>query len=153
MRLTVLRHGTPAAGPADDGRVQGQAVVGVQLGESFVFPFTREDLVGNIGGPSAGLMFALGIIDKLTPDNLTGGRFIAGTGEIEANGRWTRSAGSSRRWPAPGSRRHGLPDPGRELPGHRRRGAAGLRLIKVSTLTGAVAALDALKASRPVPGC
>ena len=43
--------------------------------------------IGNIGGPSAGLMFALGIVDKLTPGDLTGGRFIAGTGEIEANGK------------------------------------------------------------------
>ena len=32
------------------------------------------------------MMFALGIIDKLTPDNLTGGKFIAGTGEITASG-------------------------------------------------------------------
>ena len=56
------------------------------LVESFVFPFSVTISVGNIGGPSAGLMFALGLIDKITPDNLTGGRFIAGTGEIEANG-------------------------------------------------------------------
>jgi PDZ domain-containing protein len=40
----------------------------------------------NVGGPSAGMMFALGIIDKLTPDSLTGGEVIAGTGTITAVG-------------------------------------------------------------------
>ena len=51
-------------------------------------------------------------------------------------------------------RRDDLPDPGRELPGYRgRRCPPGMRLIKVSSLAGAVAALDALKAGRPVPAC
>ena len=42
--------------------------------------------LGDIGGPSAGLMFALGVVDKLSPGDLTGGRFIAGTGAIDADG-------------------------------------------------------------------
>ncbi|BEL05505.1 hypothetical protein Q0Z83_036960 [Actinoplanes sichuanensis] len=42
--------------------------------------------VREIGGPSAGLMLVLGIVDKLTPADLTGGRVIAGTGEIRADG-------------------------------------------------------------------
>jgi PDZ domain-containing protein len=42
--------------------------------------------VDSVGGPSAGMMFALGLIDVLTPDNLTGGKFIAGTGEIDDAG-------------------------------------------------------------------
>ena len=54
--------------------------------ESYRFPFPIKIKVGDIGGPSAGMMFALGIVDKLTPGNLTGGRFVAGTGEISANG-------------------------------------------------------------------
>ena len=66
--------------------VQGHSVIGVYLAESYQFPFTIKIKVGNIGGPSAGMMFALGIVDKLTPDGLTGGKFIAGTGEISANG-------------------------------------------------------------------
>lgn len=40
----------------------------------------------DIGGPSAGLMMTLGIIDKLTPEDLAGGRTIAGTGQISADG-------------------------------------------------------------------
>lgn len=42
--------------------------------------------VKEIGGPSAGLMITLGIIDKLTPADLTGGRLIAGTGVIGPDG-------------------------------------------------------------------
>ncbi len=61
-------------------------MIGVQVQEQYKFPFTVQISVGDIGGPSAGMMFALGIIDKLTPDNLTGGKFIAGTGEITAAG-------------------------------------------------------------------
>lgn len=42
--------------------------------------------LGDIGGPSAGLMFALAVVDKLSPGELTGGRFVAGTGAIDAAG-------------------------------------------------------------------
>ena len=42
---------------------------------------------GEIGGPSAGMMYALGTIDKLTEDDLTGGLTIAGTGTIDADGK------------------------------------------------------------------
>ena len=54
----------------------------------YVFPFKVElKLDQNIGGPSAGLMFATGIYDVLTPGSLTGGKTIAGTGEIDGEGK------------------------------------------------------------------
>ena len=43
--------------------------------------------VGDIGGPSAGLMLSLALVDKLTPGSLTGGKFIAGTGTITDDGK------------------------------------------------------------------
>lgn len=43
--------------------------------------------VDDIGGPSAGMMYALGLIDKLTPQDETGGKVIAGTGTIDAKGK------------------------------------------------------------------
>jgi PDZ domain-containing protein len=49
-------------------------------------PFTIEIPIEGIGGPSAGLMMALGIVDKLEPADLTGGKIIAGTGTIDTNG-------------------------------------------------------------------
>jgi PDZ domain-containing protein len=50
-------------------------------------PFTIDIPIQNIGGPSAGLMLALGIIDKLEPEDLTGGKIIAGTGTIDPIGK------------------------------------------------------------------
>lgn len=65
----------------------GRAIVGIQPGVTHTFPFEIDISLADVGGPSAGLMFALGIVDKLTPqDRLTGGEFVAGTGTIEATG-------------------------------------------------------------------
>ncbi|MEO8476765.1 MAG: S16 family serine protease [Actinomycetota bacterium] len=50
------------------------------------FPFPVEISSGNVGGPSAGLMFSLGLYDLLTPGELTSGRTIAGTGTIDRDG-------------------------------------------------------------------
>ena len=60
-------------------------VIGVSLVNSFPFPLTIDS--GNIGGPSAGLMWTLGLVDLLTPGDLTGGRTVAGTGEITPEGK------------------------------------------------------------------
>ncbi|HEX4190997.1 MAG TPA: S16 family serine protease [Marmoricola sp.] len=63
------------------------ARIGVSPGERYVFPFNVDIRLGDdIGGPSAGMMFALSIYDMLTPGSLTGGKTIAGTGEITAAG-------------------------------------------------------------------
>jgi len=60
----------------------------VAIAPSYVFPFdVNLNLDQNIGGPSGGLMFATGIYDVLTPGSLTGGKVIAGTGEIDAQGK------------------------------------------------------------------
>ncbi|MBT2385216.1 PDZ domain-containing protein [Streptomyces sp. ISL-11] len=64
-----------------------RAIVGIQAGPDHTFPFTINIKLADVGGPSAGLMFALGIVDKLTPDDLTGGKFVAGTGTIDENGK------------------------------------------------------------------
>lgn len=64
-----------------------QARVGITIGGGYRFPFdVSVDIADNIGGPSAGLIFALGVYDTLTPGALTGGLNIAGTGTITADG-------------------------------------------------------------------
>jgi PDZ domain-containing protein len=52
----------------------------------YEFPIDVEIQLNNVGGPSAGMMFSLGIIDKLTPGAITGGESIAGTGTIDSSG-------------------------------------------------------------------
>ncbi|MFF8956756.1 PDZ domain-containing protein [Streptomyces sp. NPDC014894] len=63
-----------------------RAIVGIQAGTDHTFPFTIDINLADVGGPSAGLMFALGLVDKLTPGSLTGGEFVAGTGTIDDEG-------------------------------------------------------------------
>jgi PDZ domain-containing protein len=65
-----------------------RTIPGPAVGVTMVanFPFDVAISSQGIGGPSAGLMWALGISDELTPGDLTGGRTIAGTGEIAVNG-------------------------------------------------------------------
>ncbi|MFE4664172.1 S16 family serine protease [Streptomyces sp. NPDC056716] len=115
--------------------------------------------LADVGGPSAGLLFSLGIIDKLDGDgrggDLTGGRTIAGTGTITADGAVGAVGGVALKTQA--ARRDGATvflvpkaecgDAQAELP-------AGLRLIPVTTLDGAVDSLVALETgSGAVPSC
>ena len=60
-------------------------IVGIGMVDSF--PFGISISSGDVGGPSAGLMWALGLYDLLTPGDLTGGRSIAGTGTIDLDGK------------------------------------------------------------------
>jgi PDZ domain-containing protein len=61
-------------------------LIGVTLLSDYEFPFEVTIQLNNVGGPSAGMMFALGIIDTLTEGELNGGENVAGTGTIEADG-------------------------------------------------------------------
>jgi PDZ domain-containing protein len=152
--LTIARSGTRHTVALRTGSFKGQPVIGVNVVESFKFPFKVKINIGNVGGPSAGMMFALAIIDKLTPGKLTGGKFIAGTGEIEVGGAVDPIGGIQQKMAA--ARAAGATvflapagncsDTSGAVP-------AGMRVVKVSTLRGAIAALNALKAGQSVPGC
>jgi PDZ domain-containing protein len=64
----------------------GSAVIGVFVSAVYDFPIEVRIQLENVGGPSAGMMFALGVYDKLTRGELTGGEHIAGTGTIGGGG-------------------------------------------------------------------
>ncbi|AWB88712.1 YlbL family protein [Salinibacterium hongtaonis] len=64
----------------------GVPIVGVAVQVSYELPVDVTIRLDKVGGPSAGLMFALGIYDKLTPGDETGGESIAGTGTITGTG-------------------------------------------------------------------
>ncbi|MDP4756117.1 MAG: PDZ domain-containing protein [Aquiluna sp.] len=61
-------------------------VIGAMIGYTYDFPATVNLQLGDVGGPSGGLMFSLGIIDALTPGSLAGDNHVAGTGTISPNG-------------------------------------------------------------------
>ncbi|AWB94186.1 PDZ/DHR/GLGF domain-containing protein [Aeromicrobium chenweiae] len=90
VRLGVERKGAARTVPVvtrADPQDPDVPRIGISIGTKFSFPIQVDNNVGRaIGGPSAGTMFALAIYDRLTPGQLTGGRTVAGTGEITADG-------------------------------------------------------------------
>jgi PDZ domain-containing protein len=114
--------------------------------------------LADIGGPSAGLLFTLGIIDKVAGDghggDLTGGRVVAGTGTIDASGKVGAVGGVPLK--ELGARHDGATVflvPRDECSDAKAQLPAGLKLIPVRTLDDALAALDALRAGRRTPSC
>jgi PDZ domain-containing protein len=65
----------------------GRTALGIGISLTHDFPAEVAIDAGSVGGPSAGLMFSLGIYDKLTPGALTGNRQVAGTGTIDDAGK------------------------------------------------------------------
>jgi PDZ domain-containing protein len=85
-QVGIVRDGkssTVSITPISSG---GQTVLGIGAGMDYTFPFDVKIQLDDVGGPSAGQMFALGIIDKLTPGKLNGGKRVAGTGTIDNEG-------------------------------------------------------------------
>ena len=156
LTLTIIRDGQSRQVQVGTRQSGGHPVMGVQINEQYKFPFQVKISVGDIGGPSAGMMFSLGIIDKLTRLSLTAGRFIAGTGEIKANGQVQPIGGIQQKMV--GARNAGATiflTPASNCADTKGAVPAGLRLVKVSTLNQAVTYLEALKAGHPgsVPSC
>jgi Lon-like protease len=154
LQLQVLRKGQTLTIPLASKSSGGNAVIGVQVQEQYKFPFNVRITVGDIGGPSAGMMFSLGIIDVLTPMNLTGGKFIAGTGEITASGQVQPIGGIQQKMV--GARNAGATvflTPAGNCADTKGAVPSGLKIVKVSTLSQAVSDLEALKAGKPVPSC
>ncbi len=143
--------------PTQSREVAGsrRTVVGITPAIGYDFPFDVEVTLGeNIGGPSAGLLFALGIYDKLTPGPLADGRVLAGTGEIDSNGRVGVIGGIQQKVIA--ARDSGASvflapaDNCRDLGA----GDHGIQIVTVRTLDDAVHALDELAAGRTdLPSC
>ncbi len=154
LTVTITRNGQSQQVQVGTRASGGRPVMGVQIQEQYKFPFEVKISVGDIGGPSAGMMFALGIIDKLTKSNLTGGKFIAGTGEITASGQVLPIGGIQQKMV--GARNAGATiflTPASNCADAKGAVPAGLRLVKVSTLTQAVNDLEAIKAGQAVLSC
>ena len=86
--MTLVRDGKTITldVPTTKDEESGRTIVGVYLAPDYDMPYDVEVSAGNVGGPSAGLMFALAIYDTITPGSLTNGLSFAGTGTISGNG-------------------------------------------------------------------
>ncbi|UGY93525.1 YlbL family protein [Streptomyces gobiensis] len=123
-----------------------RAIVGIQAGTAHTFPFEIDIKLADVGGPSAGLMFALGIVDKLTPTELTAGTFVAGTGTIDAAGTVGPIGGVQMKTLA--AREAGAKfflTPEANCPTAAEQKPEGLTLVKVGTMDGAMKALKDIR--------
>ena len=124
----------------------GTVVAGVNVSVAYEFPFEVQIQLDKVGGPSAGLMFALGIIDKLTPGELQGGENVAGTGTIDQSGAIGPIGGIRQKLYGAvenGARWFLAPaDNCNEVTGNI---PDGLTVFSVATLDDALAAVDAIK--------
>jgi Lon-like protease len=131
------------------------ARLGITVAKGCLAPFEVDLGLGNqIGGPSAGLMFALGIIEQVGPRDLTKGMFIAGTGTIDGAGHVGPIGGIALKMIA--ARHKGATvflAPAGNCRDVRGATPSGLDVVKVDTLHSAVQDLLALQAQRAVPRC
>ncbi|WP_019179810.1 YlbL family protein [Microbacterium yannicii] len=120
--------------------------IGVSLITDYDFPIDVTIQLNNVGGPSAGMMFALGIIDTLTPGELNGGAQVAGTGTITADGTVGPIGGIRQKlWGAQdaGAEWFLAPEANcNEVVGHI---PAGLEVFAIEDLDDALAVLDAVR--------
>ncbi|ODU49348.1 MAG: ATP-dependent serine peptidase containing a PDZ domain protein [Microbacterium sp. SCN 70-10] len=125
---------------------QQQWLLGVGLTLNFDLPVDVKIQINNVGGPSAGMMFALGIIDKMSTGDLTGGQHIAGTGTIDADGNVGGIGGIRQK--LYGARNAGAtwflapPSNCNEVVGHV---PDGIRVFSVSTLQDSLTALETIR--------
>ena len=117
-------------------------------------PFAVDFNLANVGGPSAGLMFSLAVVDKLTTGNLTGSKFVAGTGTITADGTVGRIGGIAHKMTA--ARAAGATVflvPAENCYEATSQQLPWLQLVKVDKLAGAVDALHAVTSGGQPPSC
>lgn len=162
LSVAYTRNGTSevasiAPMTGDDGTKR----IGVSVTMSYAFPIDVTINLQNVGGPSAGMMFALGIIDTLTPGDLTGGHSVAGTGTITSDGKVGAIGGIEQKMVAAANAGSTLflapADNCDSVVGHV---PAGIAVVKVSTLDDALSAVthyaatgsaDGLPACTPAP--
>jgi PDZ domain-containing protein len=117
-------------------------------------PFDVKIDVKDVGGPSAGLMLTLGILDLVGKQDLTGGKIVAGTGTIDQKGTVGPIGGIQLKMVAA----HGIGatmflTPAQNCAEAEQAPQPGLTLAKVSNLDDALTALSDLRAGRTPPTC
>ncbi|MEU4713522.1 PDZ domain-containing protein [Micromonospora purpureochromogenes] len=146
LRIGYTRDGVAGTATVTSREQDGRPRVGLVPEQRQPHPFTLKIDLANIGGPSAGLMFALGIVDKLEPADLTGGKIIAGTGTIDDEGRVGPIGGIAQK--LVGAKKAGAKVflvPADNCAEAVRNPQPDLPLIKVGSLDEALTALDALR--------
>ena len=131
-----------------------QGILGVNVLDAPWAPFTVEFNLANIGGPSAGLMFSLAVVDKLTTGDLNGGKFVAGTGTISGDGKVGSIGGITHKiLAAQEAGATAFLVPADNCAEAKTADVDGIELLKVDTLEHAVDGLRTLSAGGEPPRC
>jgi PDZ domain-containing protein len=145
LPITVERDGRLVTVRVIPTTRDGQRLIGVTPGVTYTFPFKVEvHLSRAIGGPSAGLMFALSIYDTLTPGSVTNGGTVAGTGTIDPQGVVGEIGGIQQK--IVGARQDGAQlflVPPANCPDAMTSDHGSMRLAKAATLKDAIAEVEA----------
>jgi PDZ domain-containing protein len=150
-RLGVPGTGTVTTGTAAQG---GGSALGVLVLQTPYAPFDVDIQVDDVGGPSAGLMLTLGIIDMVGQTDLTEGAVVAGTGTIDADGNVGPIGGIPLKMVAARDIHAELfLVPADNCAEAVRNAQPGLPMAKVATLDDALAALADLRAGTTPPSC
>jgi Lon-like protease len=134
------------------GRESG--FLGVSVMDAPWAPFIVDFNLANVGGPSAGLMFSLAVVDKLTTGDLVGSKSVAGTGTIKADGSVGRIGGITHKMTA--ARAAGATVflvPAENCYEASSDNQTGLQLVKVGNLGQAVDALHTMTSGGQPPRC
>ena len=132
----------------------GRGYLGVTVTDHPDVDFEIMISLADVGGPSAGLIFAMSIVDKLTPGPLTGGRFVAGTGQITPTGEVQPIGGIPfKMLEAKEAGAAVFLVPAENCAEAAGNAPEGLRLVKVASLDDAVRGLTALQAGMEPAGC
>jgi Lon-like protease len=147
LAIGYTRAGTAGTTPITTvNGPDGTPRIGIQIQQKQPSPYQINFSLDDVGGPSAGLMFSLGIVDKLTPEDLTGGLTVAGTGTIDDEGNVGAIGGIAQKMR--GAKRDGATvflSPADNCAEAMANAVPGLKLVKVSTLDDALAALKTLR--------
>jgi PDZ domain-containing protein len=154
--ITYTRLGQQATTTVTTRRATDRAgsLLGLLVSDAPSAPFTVDIQVADVGGPSAGLMLTLGILDLVGDQDLTGGKVIAGTGTIDVSGKVGPIGGIQLKMvAAKGIGAHTFLTPAGNCAEAERAPQPGLTLAKVATLDDALTALADVRAGRTPPTC
>jgi PDZ domain-containing protein len=150
-RLGPPGTATITLGPGPD---PNRGYLGISVSYAPWAPFNVAFNLANIGGPSAGLMFALAVVDKLTDGDLAGNKFVAGTGTIDTDGKVGDIGGITHKmFAASQAGATVFLVPADNCAEARTGTEEGLELVRVETLSQAVDALHTISAGGEPPRC
>ena len=151
VKIKTAAHPDDLSTKADETKIP---FIGIGVDMLYAADFAIDFELADVGGPSAGTMFALAIIDKLTPGAITDGKIIAGTGTISPRGKVGAIGGIAHK--LVGAKRAGAKlflaplSNCDEVVGHV---PYGLTVVPVSTLSQAVKAIESFNKGKKLAKC